>query len=224
MTEISAEQARLLQKNVFDKAKKVQNASLFPEMDEENKKIANPQAYNDIAELLRLRFKEGKAIFIRGNLSSSKNSKEIMQMFTGKSECCNAEYDRKTKICSKCHNITKSGKRPVLHNSKVVQEYIETNSQQYIDNRPLFLELSKNHQKPLFVGFYIIRDSARRYDFINCMQLICDLMVKHSWIGDDSTEFIIPIFLGNHKDQAKAGVIICILNSEKYNNYLLSLI
>lgn len=220
MTEISKEQARKMQETIDNK----RNATLFPGMDLKKEVKVETNQYSDILALLRTRFGEKKAIFIRGNLSSSKNSKEIMQMFTGKSECCNAEYDRKTKICSKCKQVTKSGKRPVLHNSKVVQEYIETNSQQYIDNRPLFLELSKDYQKPLFVGFYIIRDSARRYDFINCMQIICDLMVKHGWIGDDSTDFIIPLFLGNHKDPAKAGVIIKILDTNKYLEELIKLI
>lgn len=220
MAEISAKQAKQLQDNVNAK----REGTLFPGMDLKKEVKVEANQYSDILTLLRIRFGEKKAIFIRGNVSSSKNSKEIMQMFTGKSECCNAEYDRKTKICSKCQKVTKSGKRPVLHNSKVVQEYIETNSQQYIDNRPLFLELSKDHQKPLFVGFYVIRDSARRYDYINCMQLICDLMVKHGWIGDDSTDFIIPLFLGNHKDQAKAGVIIKILDTNKYLEKIISLL
>jgi hypothetical protein len=49
-------------------------------------------------------------------------------------------------------------------------------------------------------------------------------MVKHGWIGDDSTEFIIPVFLGNHKDQARAGVIIKILNSKDYLEQLIKLL
>ena len=224
MTEISREQARQLQQNVLNKRKPLPEDTLFEDINTENKKLNDPAGDSAMINLLRIRFKEGKTIYLHGNIPSSKNSKEIMSMWTGRSECCNAEYDRKTKICSKCQKVTKSGKRPVLHNSKVVQAYIENNSQQYINNKSLFIRLSKDHQKPLFVGFYIIRDSARRYDYINCMQIICDLMVKHEWISDDDVLSIIPVFLGTHKDQASAGAIVRVLDSNNYNEQLIKLI
>lgn len=224
MTEISREQARQLQQNVLNKRKPLPEDTLFEDINTENKKLNDPAGDSVMINLLRIRFKEGKTIYLHGNIPSSKNSKEIMSMYTGKSECCNAEYDRKTKICSKCLKTTKSAKKPVLHNSKLVQSYIEKNTQQYIDKKSLFLELSKNKNNPLFVGFYIIRDSYRRYDYINCMQIVCDLMVKNKWIVDDSTDYIVPVFLGTHKDTSAAGIIIKILDSDKFNEQLIKLI
>lgn len=49
-------------------------------------------------------------------------------------------------------------------------------------------------------------------------------MVKHSWIGDDDVLSIIPVFLGTHKDVAKAGVIIRVLTPKDYLEQLIKLL
>lgn len=222
--EISKEQAMQLQRNVDSKRKPLPTNTIFPEINHENEVLNNPDAFNDIVTLLRIRFTEGRAIFLKGNIPSSKNSKEIQQRFTGRSECCNADYDRKTKICCKCGKTTRSGKRPMLSNSKVVQEYIEEHAQDYINNRPLFLKLTSDTNKPLFVGMYFIRDSHRRWDFGNATQIITDLMKDHGLIPDDNTDNIIPLYLGSHVDKNKPGCILYIVDTKKFISEIIKLI
>jgi hypothetical protein len=222
--EISKEQALQLQRNVDNKRKSLPTNTIFPEINQENEVLNNPAAFNDIVTLLRIRFQEGRAIFLKGNIPSKKNSKEIQQRFTGRSECCNADYDRKTKICVKCGKTTKSGKRSMLANSKVVQEYIEAHAQDYINNRPLFLKLSEGIDRPLFAGMYLIRDSHRRWDFGNITQVITDLMKDHGLIPDDNTDNIIPLYLGSHVDKNKPGCIIYIVDTKKFISEIIKLI
>lgn len=221
------EQADQLQQNVLRHSKRLPVDTIFPEINEENAKIKNPDAFNDVCNILRMRYKNNQAIFLSGNAPSSKNSKNIVQMYTGKSDCCKAPYIKlaiRMYKCTSCGNNCQLGTRPILHNSKTVQDYIDNHSNQYILKRPLFLELIKGQPLPLYVGFYLIRQSAHRYDYINSMQIILDLFVKHCWIVDDSTDYIIPIFLGTHKDQKSCGVIIKVINSKEYKDLLFTLI
>jgi hypothetical protein len=220
MTEISKEQARKMQETIDNK----RNATLFPGMDLKKEVKVEANQYSDILALLRIRFQEGTAIYLKGNIPSKKNSKEIMSMFTGKSECCNSEYDRKTKICSKCGKTTKSGKRPVLHNSKVVQEYIEQHADDYNKVRPLFLELTKNLSLPIQLGVYFIRDSNRKFDIGNVCQIITDLMKDHFLIPDDDSTNISCVFLGFHVDKNKPGCIIKVIDNDKFKEQLIKLI
>lgn len=221
MAEISAKQAKQLQDNVNAK----REGTLFPGMDLKKEVKVEANQYSDILTLLRIRFKEGKAIFLKGNIPSLKSSQEIMQMNTGKSMCCNAEYIKnavKDYTCTKCHNKCQLGKKPILRHSSRVQEYIDSNSQQYIDNRPLFLELIKDQQKPIYIGIYFIRESQHRWDFHNAIQLVADTMSKHGLIPDDDVSNLIPVYLGSHHDKGHAGGIMIILNTINYQNYLLS--
>jgi Holliday junction resolvase RusA-like endonuclease len=98
-----------------------------------------------------------------------------------------------------------------LVNSKTVQNYLKTHEKQYLDLKDDFLELIKDKEFPLKIGFYFVRDSRRRADHINLAQLPCDLMVKHGWIPDDDMSHLIPVFLGYEVDKENAGVGICIL-------------
>ena len=223
---ITTNQFNQLQDNVT-RHKKLSIDGLFPEINAENKVLMNPDKYNEMIMLLRIRYKEKKAIFINGNVPSLKSSQEIRQLNTGKSACCNAPYIKvgsKEYICTKCDNRCQLGKRAILGHSDRVQEYIDNNSQQFIDNRPLYLELIKNYEKPIYVGMYFIRASKHRWDFHNAVQLLADLMTKHNLNSDDDVNNFIPVYLGSHHDPIKPGVIIYILDSKKYDDYLLSLI
>lgn len=225
MAEISKEEARKLQENVFNKRNKtLPTDTLFEDINKENAQINKPNDYKEVVVALRQRFKENKAIFLPGNIPSSKNSKQIQERYTGKSICCSADYDRKTKLCSKCGKITGSAKRPMLVNSEVVQKYVENHADDYNKVRPLFLELAKGQTLPLQVGVYFIRDSHRRWDIGNACQIITDLMKDHFLIPDDDSTNISCVFLGFHVDKDKPGCIVKILDSNKFNEYMLSLI
>ena len=118
-------------------------------------------------------------IFIKGNVPSSKNSKQ----WTGK----------------------------YLIASKTVRAYLKEYEYQYDEFIKEFKEMAKNKDKPLRIGFYYIRDSKRKFDYINMAQIVQDLMVKHGWIDDDNCDEIIPVFLGYEVDKKNAGVRIEVL-------------
>lgn len=121
-------------------------------------------------------------IYIKGNIPSSKNSKQ----WTGK----------------------------MLINSKTVRNYINNHGYQWysLENIELFKNMIKDRVKPYKIGFYFIRDTARKFDYINAAQLPCDLMVKAGMIDDDNCNEIIPVFLGYEVDKKNAGVKISILD------------
>jgi len=99
-----------------------------------------------------------------------------------------------------------------LIKSITTQRYIKDWGWQYKKLAPLFKQLSENKEYPLHVEFKFIRDSRRRFDYINVAQIVCDLMVKNHWIPDDSYRYIIPYF--NPKVEVSkemCGVIIKII-------------
>lgn len=99
----------------------------------------------------------------------------------------------------------------LLINSKQVMEYKKETSVFWAKNRKAFLEAIKDLEKPLKIGFYFIRDTKRKFDFVNVAQLPLDLMQEYGWIPDDCMTEIIPVFLGYEVNKNKAGVEISIL-------------
>ena len=123
-------------------------------------------------------------IFIAGNTPSSKNSKQFVTLKTGKT---------------------------LLINSKTVQKYLKESKADWLINKNEFLKMLKGKEKPYKIELFFIRDSRRRFDYINAAQIIFDLMQEYSYIEDDDSTNIIPIFKGFEVDKAKAGVEIRVL-------------
>lgn len=96
----------------------------------------------------------------------------------------------------------------MLINSKQVMDYKKNTALFWIKFKKPFLEAIKDLEKPLKIGFYFIRDSKRKFDFVNVAQLPLDLMQEHGWIPDDCMTEVIPSFLGYEVDKEKAGVYI----------------
>jgi len=46
---------------------------------------------------------------------------------------------------------------------------------------------------PHEIGLFFIRNSKRKFDFINAAQIICDLLTAHSVIEDDNMDCLIPM-------------------------------
>lgn len=111
-----------------------------------------------------------------GNMPSSKNSKQ----FTGR----------------------------FLVNSKTVQKYLKTYSTQWKDEDTIskFKSYITDDCYPIKLHMVFIRDSRRKFDYINAAQLMCDLMVKYGWLPDDSMEYLIPVFDGYVVDKDNSGV------------------
>ena len=128
-------------------------------------------------------------IFIAGNTPSSKNSKRIITI-TNK----------------------KTGKKTTrLINSEVTEKYIKTSKTDWILNKRNFLKMLENKEKPYKIELFFIRDSRRRFDYINAAQIIFDLMQEYGYIEDDDSTNVIPVFSGFKVDKARAGVEIRVL-------------
>lgn len=94
--------------------------------------------------------------------------------------------------------ITRSG---FIVHSKQCQVYYKATKLEWIEGAASFKEMFKNETKPYYVGFYYVRKSKHKFDYINPNQTTLDLMVKYGWIEDDNADEIRPVFLGFHHDK-----------------------
>lgn len=123
-------------------------------------------------------------IFINGNTPSSKNSKQFVTLKSGKT---------------------------LLINSKTVQKYIKESKADWILNKNNFKKMIKDKEKPYKIELFFIRDSRRKFDYINAAQIVFDLMQEYGYIEDDDSTNVIPIFKGFEVDKARTGVMIRVL-------------
>ena len=123
-------------------------------------------------------------IFIAGNTPSSKNSKQFVTLKSGKT---------------------------LLINSKTVQKYLKESKADWLINKNKFLKMLKGKEKPYRVELYFIRDTRKRFDYINAAQIVFDLMQNYGYIEDDDSQNIIPVFKGYKVDKSRAGVEIEVL-------------
>lgn len=133
-------------------------------------------------------------IFIPMNVPSSKNSRQIVYV--------------KDKITGK--------KKPVIIPSKTHKKYYDGVEQLYAANASKFRKQIENLPKPIVVGFRFVRDSKRKFDYINPAQTVQDLMVKFGWIDDDNADEMIPVFLPYEHDKANPGVGITVFEEWSY--------
>jgi len=99
----------------------------------------------------------------------------------------------------------------MLINSKTVMKYYKAVEQQMKNNADKFKKQMDKKEKPCYVSFKFIRDSRRKFDYINPAQTIQDLMVKYNWIEDDNCTQLIPVFELYEIDKENAGVYITII-------------
>ena len=123
-------------------------------------------------------------IVIYGELYSSKNSKRIV----------------------------KFGNRIALISSKQNLESVKPIEQQLILNRKKWFEMINGYKKPLKISFKIYRKTHRKFDYLNIIQGLQDLMVKCGWLIDDNADEIIPVFEPYEVDKINPRVEIFIIN------------
>lgn len=76
--------------------------------------------------------------------------------------------------------------------------------------------LRKGLDDPLEIEFYFFRDSKRRFDYINALQIVADLMQKAGWLDDDDADHFLPIFTGYEvTDKKNSGFKLRIINNNK---------
>lgn len=117
---------------------------------------------------------------------------------------------------------SKNGKQwtgKYLIHSKATRNYIKSSKPFYLENKKKFIKmLGEDYSFPITVDFYFIRNSRRKFDFLNPAQTVQDLMVEYDWIEDDNCDIIIPHFSGYHVDKEKSGVLIKIHKNGTRNN------
>lgn len=138
------------------------------------------------------------SVFIKYNTPSSKNSRINGKFFSKPVQ----------------NYLKKYGIKGFSSSKKTVDRYVRTPMTFPVNE---LKELFKNKEYPIVVGFHFIRDSKRRWDIINIMQIILDLFTAFSIIEDDSMDYVIPMpFKINNSwysiDKESPGVYITILD------------
>lgn len=106
-----------------------------------------------------------------------------------------------------------------LVHSKPTRDYLTTAEYHYASCAEAFRQLTEGMELPIHVQFTFIRDSQRKFDYINAAQIVQDLMAKHKWIKDDNYKFLVPYFNPEVViDKERAGVKITILNKKHFQN------
>lgn len=96
--------------------------------------------------------------------------------------------------------------------SKLTRDYEEWIKPFIKDNSTEWFKMVNNKEYPYKVGFYFYRDSRRKWDFVNIIQTIADIMQEHNYIEDDDTKRFIPIYLGEEvTNKEKSGFKMKIL-------------
>lgn len=96
--------------------------------------------------------------------------------------------------------------------SKLVQYYERWATPLLKEQLSIWQQMVQNKPLPLKVSFYFYRDSKRKWDFVNIVQVIADLMQKEKYLVDDDTKNFIPLYAGEEVTTKKeAGVIITII-------------
>jgi len=119
-------------------------------------------------------------IYIPGNVPSSKNNKQIVR----------------------------SGKFTKLIDSERVRQYISNTLQYWTKYKRQFQYLIRDKDYPIHIQFQFIRDSKRRFDFVNPMETLLDCMsgqkyryldkkvpgysTRVAWIPDDDYKHVVP--------------------------------
>ena len=112
---------------------------------------------------------------------------------------------------------SKNGKRwtgKYLIHSKTTMRYIKESKPEYVNNVKRFTSFVKKLNTPYVVHFKFYRKSRRKFDYVNPLQTVQDLMVKHHWLEDDSSDHLLPIFDVYEYNNETPGVLITIKKNE----------
>ena len=109
---------------------------------------------------------------------------------------------------------SKNGKQwtgKFLVNSKQVTTYKRESKADYILGKEKFHRLIKDKVKPYRVSFLFVRKSRHKFDYVNPLQMVLDLMVDFGYIDDDNADEILPSFEPYYHDKDNPGLFITVL-------------
>ena len=89
--------------------------------------------------------------------------------------------------------------------------YIKNTKDLWLENKDCFLSMIENKEMPYTISFKFIRNSRRKFDYINPAQTVQDLMVKDDYIEDENCDCMVPCFEQYEYNKEQPGVIIKIL-------------
>lgn len=167
---------------------------------------AKVRSEDQILEALGI--KPGTAIFIRGEVPSSKNSKQIFPKPTSRSSW---KHNGRTVV-------------PFITDSKATAKYKKEQKKEYASRVMEWKKIVAGRKAPLFVEFIFIRATKQKWDYNNLTECPQDLMQACGWIDDDDTTVMFPApppAPGFIIDKNNAGVVIKL--SETYDNNRFSL-
>lgn len=124
-------------------------------------------------------------ITLYGELYSSKNSRQVVNI-RGRTLVL------KSKQCQR-------GEKEFAPQMEELRDAFISECESQLENR-----------KPLKIAFKIYRKTRRRFDYVNIIQSLLDLMVKHNWIIDDNADEILPVFREYEVDKDNPRVEISI--------------
>jgi Holliday junction resolvase RusA-like endonuclease len=216
---MTEEEHEMLLQNIERGKKKVSQP--IPEQDLFGSKV-EIDILSKYKEIFKTLIAEKNYIFIRTNVQSKKNQYIAYSRWTGRSVCCDAAYDKNTRICTSCGKTTKSGKAvgSIGLNAKALK-YKKDSLQGYINARAKIQKELENKTFAL-IGVFLIRDSARRFDFDNVTSMICDQLTDAKIISDDAARNLIILPLGYVIDKNNPGLILKVLNEYDYFQFLLN--
>jgi len=106
-------------------------------------------------------------LVVKGDLMSSKNSKRILKTRDGRLFIAKSEQ--------------------ALKGEKAITSQLNL-------QRDKWQEMVKQQRFPMALRFKIYRQTRRRFDYVNIVQSLLDVMVDLNMLPDDSADHIIPVF------------------------------
>lgn len=79
------------------------------------------------------------------------------------------------------------------------------------ENREIWLNMLTEKTYPIKLGIFIYRRTRGKFDYINIVQGLFDMLVKEKYLPDDDANTVIPVFLGYKVDKENPRVIISVL-------------
>jgi len=99
--------------------------------------------------------------------------------------------------------------------SKQTQTYIKESKPDYIYNKDKFLKALEGKSAPYHISFLFVRKSRHKFDYVNPLQTVLDLMVDYGYIEDDNADLIIPYFEEYEYDKEEPGCFITVHSDVK---------